>query len=450
MKKAAIKKFAFYVFLSVTVIAYFLIRLPELKQSFLTGTTHPYDFPQDYIAGQLLFAGKSLYPPDFMHLYETTFLKKSLPPGDRVQFMNAHPPFTALLLSPLWLLSFHTAALVWAITTAGCMFVIILLLLGSEDESLLFFPLAVLFAFAWKPFQLNLSMGQTSILVTLFVIAGWYFLKRSRDGMAGIALAMATMLKFYPGLLIVYLLISKRYKALLYSFICIGAVGVVTFLTTRNDFVHFLSSVVPYDVHYWQAHLENYSLRGFAAKLFLSLRIVGTSGAFTASLNQFHLDVFLYSMDALLLLLIGWGVKRYDFTGDAGYSVFIIAALLLSPLCWDHYLTLLLLPLIVLIKELSRKNTLFEIVLFLAALFLVSIDTGSVYFQKAMEIAHAFISGNPLDRVYRLTFYSAQFYGMVLLLFLNFRMIKRCPPERDRVTMHKNTSPPCQGTTTAR
>ncbi|MCL5878395.1 MAG: hypothetical protein M1428_01155, partial [Deltaproteobacteria bacterium] len=103
-----------------------------------------------------------------------------------------------------------------------------------------------------------------------------------------------------------------------------------------------------------------------------------------------------------------------------------------------------------LIKELSRKNTLFEIVLFLAALFLVSIDTGSVYFQKAMEIAHAFISGNPLDRVYRLTFYSAQFYGMVLLLFLNFRMIKRCPPERDRVTMHKNTSPPCQGTTTAR
>lgn len=423
MEKKPLKKIILYSALSLALAAFFVLRLPELRQSFITGTTHPYDFPQDYLAGQLLIAGTSLYPPDFMRLYETTFLKRSFAQGSGIQFMNAHPPFTVLLLFPLWIMSFHNAALVWALTTIGIMFIIIVLVLRSEDASLLYFPLAALFAFAWQPFQLNLSMGQTSILVTLFVVAGWYFLKNNRDAMAGIALALATMLKFYPGLLIVYLLVSKRYKAFLFSIIGIGVIVVMMLLTTRYDFFHFLSSVVPYDVHYWQAHLENYSLRGFAAKLFLSLRILGTSGALTASLNQFHLDGFLYFMDALLLLLIGWGGRRYDFTGDAGYSVFIIAALLLSPLCWDHYLTLLLLPLAALIKGFSRKRTFLDILLFCTGVFLVSVDENSAWFRMTFDFTHALIRGNPLDLFYRLTFLSAPFYGMLILLFLSFRML---------------------------
>ena len=425
MKKATIKKIAFYVFLSITVIAYFLIRLPELKQSFLTGITSPYDFPQDYIAGRQLLAGKSLYPSDFMDRYTMLLSKNGIPAGEHLKYINAHPPFTAMLLFPLWGLSFHNAIFLWSLITIACAFLISFLLIKPEEGSFLYVPFLFLFITAWPPFQLNLAQGQTSILITLFVVAGWYFLKKGKEGMSGFFIALATMLKFYPGLLILYFLISKKYTAFLYAVATTGIILTLTVLVTKYEFLHFLSGMVPADIGYWEAHLQNSSFNGFATKLFLSVKTSPGTGALTASISYFDKNLFLYGTEALLVLYGAWSIKRYSYADDLGLSAFVLASLLLSPLCWDHYLTLLLLPLIVLIKELSRKNTLFEIVLFLAALFLVSIDTGSVYFQKAMETAHAFISGNPLDRVYRLTFYSAQFYGMVLLLFLNFRMIKR-------------------------
>jgi hypothetical protein len=84
----------------------------------------------------------------------------------------------------------------------------------------------------------------------------------------------------------------------------------------------------------------------------------------------------------------------------------------------------LLLPLIVFIKELIKKRTVFEVVIFLTALFFISIDTSSVYFLKTLSVVRGFIPGNPESFFYRMTFYSLPFYGMVLLLYLNFRLIK--------------------------
>ena len=173
MKKTAIKKIAFYFFLSITVIAYFLIRLPDLKQSFLTGITSPYDFPQDYIAGRQLLAGQSLYPSDFMDLYTSLLKKNGIPADKQLKYINAHPPFTAMLLFPMWRLSFHNAIFLWSLLTIACAILTSFLLIKAADSSFFYVPLLFLFMTAWPPFQLNLALGQTSILITLFVVAGW-------------------------------------------------------------------------------------------------------------------------------------------------------------------------------------------------------------------------------------------------------------------------------------
>ena len=298
-------------------------------------------------------------------------------------------------------------------------------MIRAEDIPWQYFPILFLFILAWPPFQANLAVGQTSILVTLLVIAGWYFFKINKERMSGILIALATMLKFYPGLLILYFLINKKYKAFWSSIISMGIILVLVFIVTRYDFFRFIFHIMPADATYSGADIGNLSINGFFAKLFLSVKAYYDSGAFAASENYLFKDIFLLVAEGALVLYSARSIRKNTYDNDIGFSAFIIVSLLLSPICWNHYLTLLLLPLIVLIKQLIKKSTVYEVIIFLTALFLISIDTGSVYFQKALTMAHAYISGNAMSLFYRLTFFSASFYGMVLLLFLNIRMIEK-------------------------
>lgn len=425
MNKLKIKKVMTYIIICIALLAYFFIRFPELKHSFSVGMTMPWDFPQDYIAGKQLLAGKSLYPSNFMEMYEHLLSKNNIPVARQIIYRNAHPPFTAILLFPLWFLSFHSAVFLWVFITIFCMFLIIYLLLKSENIPLEYSLLISLFVFAWPPFQTNLSVGQTSILITLFVVAGWFFLKRDKEILSGIFIALATMIKFYPGLLILYFLINRKYKAFSSAAVSIGIILIITFFLTRYDLFHFIFSVVPGDIRYWEADLRNNSFNGFFTKLFLSVHMYGNTGAITASLNRFHRNLFLYGTEAFFLFYGAFSTRKYNYNSALGFSSFIIASLLLSPLCWDHYLTLLLLPLIILMQELRKKKTVYEILFFITGLFLVSADTGSFYFKKALSVTQLFVHGNAFSILYRLTFFSAPFYGMLLLLLLNLIMLKR-------------------------
>ncbi len=222
----------------------------------------PGDFVQDYIGGKQLLAGKSVYPADFTEIYKGLF-KESPELKEITVTANVHPPLVSMRLSPLWLLSFKDAAVVWSLITIVCMFVIIILLLKSEDISLKYVSLIALFVFAWQPFQSNLMLGQISILVTLFVIAGWFFYKKGHEAASGVFIALAAMLKFYPGLLIVYFLINKRYRAFLASIIAVGVILVLTLIVTRYDFFNFIFTIMPQDIRYWQADLVNFPINGF-------------------------------------------------------------------------------------------------------------------------------------------------------------------------------------------
>ena len=425
MRTAKIKSTVFYIIVSLIVLAYFFIRLPELRHAFSVGTTAPYDFPQDYIAGSQLLAGKSLYPSNFRDMYTSLLSNGGITVDRRITHLNAHPPFTAMLLFPLWFLSFHNAIFLWGLLTILSALVISLLLITSEEIPWQYFPVLFLFILAWPPFQANLAVGQTSILVALLVIAGWYFFKKQKESISGIFIALATMLKFYPGLFMVYFLLNKKYKAFWSSIISTGIILVLVFVVTRHDFFRFIFHIMPVDAKYSGADIGNLSINGFFAKLFLSIKVYYNTGVFAASENYLLKNIFLFITVGLLLIYSALSMRKYTYDNDIGFSAFIIVSLLLSPICWNHYLTLILLPLIVFTKQLIKKSTSYEVIIFLTALFLISIDNGSIYFQKALTIAHAYIPGNTMSLFYRLTFFSAQFYGMGLFLYLNFRLIKK-------------------------
>ena len=232
------------------------------------------------------------------------------------------------------------------------------------------------------------------------------------------------MLKFYPGLFMIYFLVTKKWKAFRSSVIVSVIIIVLTFIVTKNDFLHLIVNVMPRDIHYWQADMVNSSLNGFFSKLFLPMLTFKTT-AFAVFISPFMKNLLFYTAAGSLLLYSIWYINRYNHTNDLGFSLFLILSLLLSPLCWDHFLTLLLLSFVIILKELiTRKNT-WEISIFIVSLLLISVDESSVSFNKAVYLAHVYFLGKSTSFIDTLTFFSAQFYGMLLLLFLNFRMIKQ-------------------------
>ncbi len=414
------KSIVFYVILTAALLVYFVVMFPSLKSAFKIGTVAPSDFVQDYIAARQLISGKSVYPANFTEIYKD-LLQES--PNFGSISNNAHPPFVSMLLFPLGFLSFKDASFLWCLIEILCTLFIIFLLLKSEDISLIYFPLILLFILAWQPFQSNLRLGQISILLTLYVIVGWFFYKKGNDTVSGIFIALATMLEFYPGLLIVYFLINKKRKAFLSSIISVGIIIVLTLIVTRYDFFYFIFKVMPQDVKYWQANFGNYSINGFFSTLFLPMSSFNNITNLTILVSPFFKNLFLYVTEALLLLYAALHIKKYN--NDLGFSLFIILSLLLSPLCRDYCLTLLLLPFAILIKELIKRNNKYEIAIFLVVLFLTPINEYSFYFRKVVYIAHLYLLGGSPNFIDALTFFFLRFYGMLLLLFLNFRMIRK-------------------------
>ena len=423
MDKTVVRRIVLYAFLFMVLLTYFVVRLPDLRYSFLKGVTAPSDFTQDYIGAQQLLLGKSVYPPHFEEIYKNLLQSSGSNLNPNIKFRNAHPPFISILLFPFALLNFHSAIVLYAMITIVSMILIIFLLLKSEHISFLYFPLVSLFVFAWPPFQVNLYLGQISILITLFITLGWYYYKKGKDRISGIFIALATMIKFYPGLLMVYFLINKKYKALLSSLISISIIFILTLIISKHDVLHFILNVIPNDVKYWGTDIENLSINGFFSKIFLPMRTYNNTTALTVVVSPFLKNLFYYAAVGLLLCYVALHIKKYN--NDLGFSLFLILSLLLSPLCWNNYFTLLLLSFIILIKELVKRNNTYEITIFGLSVLLLSVDAFSDYFRKVVYIAHLYMLGNHSNFIDTLTFYSLQFYGMLLLVFLNIKMIKQ-------------------------
>jgi hypothetical protein len=430
MHNTKTKNIVFFGILTVVVCGYFVINVPALKDSLYIGTTAPYDFPHDYIGGRQLIEGKSIYPDNYDELLKNLLVSQGIKPNPHILFINPHPPFVDMLLFPLWLLNFHNAAVFWCLIEILCMLFINYLLLKSENISMKYFPLIVLFTLAWQPFQSNLIAGQITILIALFVVLAWFFYKKKYETTSGVFIGMATMLKFYPGFFVVYFLINKKWKAFLSSIITVGVILLLTLIVTKHDFFRFIFIIMPQDLRFWQADLVNFSINGFFSRLFLPMITYNTT-AFTIIISPFIKNLFYYTAVGLLLLYLLFHIKKYNYNNGTGFSLFAILTLVISPFCWDHYRTLFLLSIVILSKELIKRKNIYETLIFLISLFFISINEYSVYFEKAVHNTQLLLfPDKAANIVVLLTFYSLPIYGMLLLLYLNFRIIKKTGIDR--------------------
>jgi hypothetical protein len=127
-----------------------------------------------------------------------------------------HPPFEALLLSPLANFSYRTAYLLWGLLNAAVDVSLIVILrshLAWPREDLGYVALWLLFA----PLGVALYQGQSSVLLLAFYAGAYVQLNREREFMAGIALGFG-LIKLQFVLPFAFIFLCRRKWRFLYGF----------------------------------------------------------------------------------------------------------------------------------------------------------------------------------------------------------------------------------------
>jgi hypothetical protein len=314
----------------------------------------PWDIMQDVVSAQQLLRGESAYPANMKALMRASLegepprisLGKWFPRLKQKEgwetggFLDgqAHPPHLIFLTVPfVGLFGVHAAVLAINLLSLAALCVILVLIRNALKIEL---PGRVTVGIAavilgWSPVVNLLRQGQSGLLVAAPIVIAWFYLRRGQQVRAGIAIGIATCLKLYPGLLLVYLLLRYRRALAAATFSVLFLVAIPLIWLGAGIYLEYFCMTRAVMSRYGR-HPLNLSLLGVLRKSGLE---VGNT---------------LFALSAICIVgAVAWFIARKSDDPmlrrfDLEYSTFMLLMLLLSPIAWDHYLVILILPIIVL------------------------------------------------------------------------------------------------------
>ncbi len=263
-----------------------------------------------------------------------------------------YPPFFTFVMGPFTLLSPGIAFQTWKAVQ------VILVLLaawmiwraeGGVWQRWSTVWLLALLAF-FQPIIDTIRYGQVDALILVLLAGGLWAIRRNHWWLFGVLLAVATLIKLYPAYLLLLVLIRGR-KEGLYGFtgglIILGAISVL--VLGPDVHLTYLTEVLPRSGG-GTAWVENQTINGFVARLSITsvLSLVPVDGAFVTGAT--------YVAFAFVTLLASWWSMAWS--DDRAYSLLIVAMLIVLPVSWIHYHTVLLIPLYVVFAHLEQAERL--------------------------------------------------------------------------------------------
>lgn len=188
----------------------------------------------------------------------------------------------------------------------------------------------LVFGLSW-PFVYSLKLGQVGPLLVLTFALGWRWL--DQPVRLGATIAVGTLIKLQPALLVAWALVTRRWQAALVGVLVIGlaALAVVP-VVGIGAWLDFLTLVFRVSQPVTTAH--NFAPGAVLYQLGLPLG-VGTAAQLASTVAA--------------LIVIGWAWLRRG--PAAGYLATVVASQLVSPILWDHYAIILALPVAFLLER---------------------------------------------------------------------------------------------------
>ena len=322
------------------------------------GSTLGYDFHAYEGAARRLLDGRRMYDPAV-----------DVAGGFAIYL---YPPPFALAIVPLALIGGQAAVGIWtALLVAAFLAGVALLPVGRSVRWLVL----LLGALDW-PVVYSLKLGQVGPILFLLFAIGWRWL--DRPGRLGTAIGLGTLVKVQPGLLLGWAALTGRWRA-----IGVGTVALVGAAVLATVFAGT------------QPWFDYPALLGrVAAPLTTPHNFTPGAIAFEAGGSA---DIAaLVQWIAVGVALAAVVVASRTASAEASYLVAVVASQLISPLLWDHYAMLLLLPVAWLLE---RRQWWAVVVPLATAIPLVGIVPAAVYPIVFVVCLFApVVVGGPIDR----------------------------------------------------
>jgi len=277
------------------------------------GSTLGYDYQAYVKAAHRLLAGQPLYDPTVdvagpfaIYLYP--------------------PPF-ALAMVPFTWLPAGTGPAIWTAVLALAFTAGVWLLPVSRRVRWLTLLLAGL---CW-PFLYSIKLGQVGPLLFLAFGAGWRWLDRPAP--LAVAMAAGTLIKVQPALLFGWAFATGRIRAVAIGLgVLLGAVAVATLVTGLGTWPDYLAILGRVSAPVTTPHNYTAGAIAYAA---------GAPLAVATAIQWAGVAV------ATIVVLYSWW--RAD--AVSGYVTTVVGSQVVSPLLWEHYAMLLLIPMALLLER---------------------------------------------------------------------------------------------------
>jgi hypothetical protein len=329
---------------------------PSFLRSLRPARSQGVDFFQEWASARFVLDGTPAYQSQDLALVRYLGLERD--PHDP-QFIshNAHPPSSILLALPLASLDYPDATLAWnlvslALIVAGI--AIVARELEIQPAAWSIFPVLAL-GLTCNPLRQTLNQGQLNGVLLFLLVAAWSADRRGRQEQAGLLVALAAAIKLFPAFLLGHFLLRRRWRALGTSLFTLAAVTVLTGEVIGWPACRAYASEILPKVARFQSDWPNGSLTGFWTKLIgTGANHFGHEVRPLASVPWLARVATLASVAAVLSCCAKTVASATTRRGqDRAFALSLTAMLLLSPICWDHYLLLLVLPLSLIWKSLS-------------------------------------------------------------------------------------------------
>jgi alpha-1,2-mannosyltransferase len=217
---------------ALAVVAVLVLAFRALQFALLTHQIQwGYDFSAYWAAGASVLHGASPYQAHQL----------AGPYAPQEQFLYLYPPPLAALAAPLAALfpdDYRAAAWLWTALGAALLALAVLALWRSERLGERFPILAgrgrwflVAAAFAFPPVVGELVLGNVHLVLLGLLTLAWLGIRRGDqrgEWIAGLAVGAAAIVKVFPGVLLVWFLLTRRYRAAAAVVIGAAALALVT------------------------------------------------------------------------------------------------------------------------------------------------------------------------------------------------------------------------------